>query len=263
MADPTPPDDDPEDDLDPSPDEPILEDPDDEPDDDPDPDPSPEPEDEPEPVEPEPEPAPRARGSEPSRAARRIQTLTEKVRRLEEERRQPPPQPAYDFAAEQRRRQAEEAAEEERVLLTGDPAAIARHYSEKSTREVRQQLGALAQQTADANDRAAFDRECDRNPMVARMRRDVERELETARRNGHHPTRDAIVNYLLGKKIRERAPGAQTRQQRRADGDRQRQRTRPGNSRGDTGGGAQGGGRRNDQNSHAARAKRLDESGML
>lgn len=199
----------------------------------------------------------------PSRAQRRIQSLDERMRRLEAEnaelKRRPAPVDPAAIAAAQRA----EAEEDERVILTGDPGAISRHFAGKVQRGVQAQIGQLASFVGDSADRAEFRSACAQDPMLASVADDVEAELSRIRaesRGTINPKREALGELLLGRRMRARGKGAKTRQETRAAKDRQRETARPGNSRSDVRGGGRRTGRLSEQE---ARAKRLDESGLL
>lgn len=159
-------------------------------------------------------------------------------------------------AAAQAQRDKEE---EERVLLSGDPAAISRFFSERAEKRIEGRLSALASHTVDSADKARFERLCAKNPTIAAIEDEVEDKLAEFRANGANPQREAVAYYLLGQRMAKRGPAARTRQERKAATERQRQQARPGNSRSDTPR-TPARGRLTEQQ---ARAKRLDESGML
>lgn len=249
---------------DPAPDDEPL--PDDEPapqddpvDDDPPPDDDPEPDDEPEPDEDdpddEPEPAPPPKPA--SRAQRRIQSLTERLEKAERElaevRQRPAPvDPAVARAAEERERQAEE-----HVLLTGDPGQIAKFYADRAQRQADAKLNTVLGHVVDTSDRTTFQTLCSSNPVYASISDEVEKRLADARRQGANPQRLALAHLILGERVANRTKGAKTRQERRAATERQRQAAKPGGARSDVAA------TRRKQDSQEARAKRLDESGLM
>lgn len=190
-------------------------------------------------------------------------------RRLEQLEQTRPQAPAFDQNAEAERRrqqQQREADEEQQVVLTGDPAQIARFYNERSTRQVNERLGRTEFFTADNADRTAFERACDRFPAYDKVADEVEKRLGMARQQGMNPQRVALAKLIIGERYVERMPAAKNRQQKQADGEKRRQQARPSSARSDQGSGrasgnrGTGGGR---QSEHEARARRLDDSGSL
>lgn len=212
--------------------------------------------------EPEPEEEPQRPPQQPpkpqSRAARRIQSLTGEVKTLKRQlgdlqRRPAAPDPAAAARQEQQEREAEE-----RVLLTNDPAQISRFFAERETKKADQRLNGALFHMLDANDRSTFELAAQRNTALASVADEVEERLATARQQGMNPQRVAIARMILGERLEKRAGAAKTRQTTRATARNQRQVARPGNPRGDV-----QTSRRQSADTHAARAKRLDESGLL
>lgn len=194
-----------------------------------------------------------------SRAARRIQSLNERLakaeRDLEEVRRRPAPVDP-NAAAEQARRDAEE---DERVILSGDAGAIARHFAQKSEKRVEAKLGAVVNHVVDAADKTEFRALCAEKPSLASVRDEVEEELAKSRAQGLNPKREYLAYIILGRRIASREKGARTRQEKRAGEERRRQQSRPGSARSDVSRQPSRGG----SSEHEKRAKRLDESGLL
>ena len=193
----------------------------------------------------------------PSRAQRRIQALSEEVRELRKRVEAPPEQrPDPNAIAEMQRREQEE---DERVVLSGDPGAIARHFSTKSERRMQGQLNTVIGAVVDSADRTEFRTACAENPSMAAVKDEVERRLQTARAQGLNPKREALAFYILGERMATRGKTAKTRQERRAATETDRQRGRSGTARSDVVAERRRGGK----DSQTERAKRLDESGML
>lgn len=198
-----------------------------------------------------------------TRGSRQFGKLREENRRLREQLYQRPPaqQPDQRAADEERRRR--EAEEDEQVYLTGDPRAISQHVANRTEQRINARVGRLEFFSADAADKAEFDRECGRNPMVDSVAQEVEERLSIARQQGHgNPSRIALAKLILGERVLSRAGKARGRQEAKASRERDRQRARPSSSRGDAGGGSPAR-RRGNEDTHAARARRLDESGEL
>jgi hypothetical protein len=177
----------------------------------------PEPDAEPEPGdEPEPDPDFRREGDQaggqrqrqPSRAEHRIRNLT---RQIEEERRQrqtleqqlnqlraPPVQPDPRAAAEAER------LELERVQMMA-PHEVAAYYARKSEEKIQQTLLRSQLETRDLMDRQAFAALSRDEPIARRLAGKVEETLAQARAMGLNPTREAVLNLLVGQEIREKA----------------------------------------------------------
>jgi hypothetical protein len=166
-----------------------------------------------------------------SRAARRIQSLTQTQAELRRElddlkRRQGSPQPVS--AAEQARM----AEERRQRLALMDPD----QRTDFLLAEQQQQFSGAIRQTqlqgADMADQSKFDRMCDRKPHFDAIRDEVETLLAQSRQNGQNPTRESLAYYLIGKRADERAARARGKQTRRADVQRQRQTVQPRGGRG-------------------------------
>jgi hypothetical protein len=169
---------------------------------------------------------------QPSRAARRITSLSKRLKELETElqatrARQVHVDPAT--AAEQQRLQAErDRAEDERVIMGGDAAEIARHFGQKAVKPLEQRLNLVQFQTYDANDKLAFQTLVVAKPHLGNVAEEVEKVLASERAQGRFPPRETIAYYLLGKRAADRAARAKGKQTRRADADRARQTVRSG-----------------------------------
>jgi hypothetical protein len=216
-----------------------------------------EPEPEAEGEEPEPQPLPVAAGRKAhlreraQRAEREAAELRQRVEALERR-----PAPADPAAAE--RQAAAEREAEERILLTQDPAQIAKFYSDRSERKSEQKLNQVIHHVVDTSDRTSFQGMCAANPLYASIADEVEKRLAVVRQQGMNPQRIALAHLILGERVAARGKGAKTRQERQAAGEQERQRGRSSTARSDVAGGG-----RPRQDTHAARAKRLDESGLM
>lgn len=227
-------------------------------------DPDPEPDDEgdgadDEPSDDDPEPLRTEQPAGP-RGDRQFGRLRAENRRLRDELAQQgrTPPPDQSRAIEDRRRR--EAEEDERIALSGDPVAISQHFAARATATLSERLGRSEFFMADNADQAAFERQVQRQPMLAGLEDEVERRLGIARSQGMNPQRIALAKIVLADRILQRSGGAKTRQQRKGAAKVQRQQARPASARNDVGGGQR---RSEGQNTQAARAKRLDESGQL
>lgn len=156
------------------------------------------------------------RQRQPSRAEARIRALT---REIDEERRQrqqleqqlsqarTPLQPPSDPNAERER----ERQEIERIAFVAqsqghDPAgAIARYYSEQSEKRIREALQLSELRTADAMDRQTFSAIQREEAIARRLGPRVEEELTRMRRLGINPTREQILDLLVGQEVRRKA----------------------------------------------------------
>lgn len=89
-------------------------------------------------------------------------------------------------------------------------------------------LGNIAIQSSDAADRATYDAECRRNPVLDDLSGDVERELGNLRRQGGNAPRLTIAKFILGDRAMSRASRAKNKVKRQTDVDRAREKSRPG-----------------------------------
>jgi hypothetical protein len=172
-------------------------------------------------------------------------------RELEESRRRPDPL----VQAELERRTK---AEEEEVLVSGDPAKIAKFYSDRATRDSDQKFNRLAFGVADTADRTSFETLVATNKAYAAVADEVEERLAQARAQGMNPQRRALANMLIGERVAKRGGAARTRAETRAGKEIERQQARPGSPRGDV-----TPQRRQPRNTHEEIGKRLDDSGQL
>ena len=205
-------------------------------------------------TEDEPEPAPKPL----SRAARRIQSLDERLKKTErelQEARRRPAAPDPNAIAEQQRRERED---EEAVLLTSDSGKIAKFYADRATRQADQKFNGLAAHLLDTSDKTTFQTLVNSNPTYAQVAEEVEERLANARSQGMNPQRIAIAHLILGERVAKRAKPAATRQRKQAAVVNGRQVGRPGNARSDV-----TTGRRPSGDTQTKRATRLDESGLL
>lgn len=218
-------------------------------------DPDPEPDDNPEEVATDsvpqpgdpPEPQPGAqetqqRQRQPSRAEARIRALTQEI---DEERRRrqqleqqlsqartPPPQAPDPNAERERERQ-----EIERIAFVAqsqgqDPTgAIARYYSEQSEKRIREALQLSELRTADAMDRQTFLAIQREEAIARRLSPRVEEELTKLRRLGINPTREQILDLLVGQEVRQKAKKQIESQRRRGAQQIAAQTTQPAQTR--------------------------------
>jgi hypothetical protein len=216
---------------------------------------------EPEPdAEPEPPPGGEpadGRQRQPSRAERRIRTLTTQIederrqrQSLEQQLNQLRTAPA---AIDPRAAAAAEQAELERVQMMA-PHEVAAYYARKSEEKISQTLLRAQLETRDLMDRQAF-AVVQREEAIARRLGDrVETTLAQARQMGMNPTREAILNLLVGQEIRDKAKKQIETQRRRGQRQIAAQTTLPGGTRSNV---PSERGRRDD-NSLAAIEKRLE-----
>jgi hypothetical protein len=231
--------------------------------DDPEPDDDPGPDEDPDPG-PEGDPQPPAGGDaggdrqtrQPSRAERRIRALTQQI---EDERRQrqtleqqltqlrtpPLPDPRAQAAAEQ--------AELERVQMMA-PHEVAQYYARRSEERVQQTLLRSQLETRDLMDRQSFAAVQRQEPIAKRLADKVEQTLAQARSQGMNPTREAILNLLVGQEIRDKARQQIESQRRRGARQIAAQTTQPGSPRSNVP--SERG--RHDDNSIAAIERRLE-----
>jgi hypothetical protein len=105
----------------------------------------------------------------------------------------------------------------------------------------------------DSADKTAFEGLAARNPVAAKLRDQVEERLAEMRRGGTTAPRETVLRWVIGDRALANAGRAKGKATKRADANRTNQTTRPGSGRGDTAGEG-----RTNNDSAAARRKRLD-----
>lgn len=178
---------------------------------------------------------------QPSRASRRVSALRNRLKDQEDENRRlrsdidrmiaqtrPPAAPAIDPY-----RQAELLRQEQERIAMMQPHEIAAYTEHKLRNEFQFQLSRTQIETRDLVDRQMFETLKSRDKLAERFSDQVEQLLLAARNQGINPTptREVLLNALVGYEIRQKA-GQQTEQQRRR-GARQiaAQTTQPGGGR--------------------------------
>ena len=195
--------------------------------------------------------APTRRERELIRLRERTQAAEERARTLEAER-VAERNRGQNQEAQERQRQAELAAEEE-ARLNG-PESYSKYITERAEQRANARIAQMEFRIQDSADRTAFEGLCSRDKACAAVRDDVEAELARIRASGMPgPGREALANYLIGKRARERAATATTKQRKRGEESIRRQTTRPSSGRGDV---AAPGRQRGD--TREARRKRLE-----
>jgi hypothetical protein len=175
----------------------------------------------------------------PSRASRRVSALRNRLKDQEDENRRlrsdiekiiaqtrQPAAPAIDPY-----RQAElNRLEQERIAMM-QPHEIAAYTEQKLRNEFQSQLVRTQVETRDLVDRQMFETLKTRDKLAERFSDQVEQLLVAARNQGMNPTREILLNALVGQEIRQKA-GRQTAELRRR-GARQiaAQTTQPGGGR--------------------------------
>jgi hypothetical protein len=82
-------------------------------------------------------------------------------------------------------------------------------------------------------DKLSFQTLCATDPVAAKYKDDVERELSALRARGSNVDRDTMLTHVIGMKMRANATRATSRTKKTAQVNRERQTARPGNARGD------------------------------
>lgn len=114
-------------------------------------------------------------------------------------------------------------------------------------------LQRLEFQTAESSDKAAYDSLKVRLPIASKLEADVEKRLTEMRASGVNAPRSTVLRWVIGDRALANAEKAGGRARNRAEGNRQRQTTRPANGRGDVG---RGSGRRSGADRSAAEMER-------
>ena len=170
-----------------------------------------------------------------SRAAARIEKLSTSAREATE-RAAAAETKARDLEARLARleqpRETPEQVQQRMALMT--PEERLEYKLDQAERRNQQNMQAMAFQMNDGNDKAAFTALRARDSVADRYADRVEAELTRLRTQGQNVSREALLDYMVGKDIRAKGGAAKSKQQK--DGERRisRQTAAPGNSRGDS-----------------------------
>ena len=188
----------------------------------------------------------------PSRAQARIEALDREVREAREREATLQRQLEELRTGQTRASAAERERQEQERLAQMDPIERAEYLARTVEERTNQRLGALSQQIADSSDRAAFAEACVANPALAKVKDQVETELQKLRQSGTTVPRETLAAYLVGKAVLAKAPKARGRAERRAAANLDRERSRP------AGGASDAPNRGRETDDKAARDKRLE-----
>lgn len=200
-------------------------------------------------------------GVTPRREAARRQpereTAVQRAQRLAREARAEADRNARELAelrAEmQRARQpaAETPEQEAARLALMDPEQRSEYRLNKALENQNRQFAQMQARLADQTDKSAFLAACAADPLLKSVAAEVETELANIRRQGQNVDREALANYLIGKRARTRAPAAVSKQRKAGERAIARQQTRPGAGRSDR--------EPEDRRSNDARRRRLED----
>jgi len=193
-----------------------------------------------------------------SRAASRIQRLANEakeakatadaaLRELQEFRQRSQPNQA-DLIRQRRDAELKQAQE------AGDTNAYYEARLRHQNEDTNFQIGQLRFETADTNDRSNFAALCARRPELAGLSDEVENQLRILRSQGGNAQREVVAKFLLGDRAFNRAAANKTRATKKAEIDRNRERSTPARGSGDVTPSRQKGG-----NESVARANRLKD----
>jgi len=184
--------------------------------------------------EPEPKPEPRQQ----TREERRVQALNKRWRESEAENKRlradfdrmivqsrAPATPAPDPY-----RQAELQRQEAERLALMAPHEQAAYYANQVEQRVQQRLMQTEVTTADRLDRQNYTLLTRSDPDARRLAQQVEDGLMLARQNGMNPTREAILNVLVGQETRAMREKRDNEARRRGRAQIARETTRPGSA---------------------------------
>lgn len=134
----------------------------------------------------------------------------------------------------QNNQQRETAEQEAQRLAMMDPEERTEYRLNQIEARNQQALSEIRFQSADTNDKTAFEAICARNPAVAAMKDEVEEALKAMRAQGTTAPRETVAAYLIGQKAIAKQPRAKAAGARTAAAGRERQQARPtGGGRGD------------------------------
>ena len=155
----------------------------------------------------------------------------------------------------QRMRQppAETPEQEQARLALMEPDQRVQYTLDKALRTQAQQFSRMQAQMSDQTDKSTFMALAAPDSLLKSVAQEVEQELARVRSMGQNVDREALANYLLGKRLRERSPKAAAAQRRAGERNIQRQQARPGAGRSDQGSD------RGDERRNALRRSRLED----
>lgn len=159
-----------------------------------------------------------------SRAQRRVEAALREAREAKEEAAR---LRAQVETVSQQRANRESEAERQARLDNMDPFERQEFLSREREQRLEQRVAQAEFRADDRADRAAFERLCDRSPNVAKLATQVEDYLAQMRRGGANAPRETVVKYLLGERALAGAGKQNARNQRTAEGNRQRQTVTP------------------------------------
>ena len=193
---------------------------------------------------------------DPRREAAQRETAVVRAQRLAREARAEADKNARELAdlrAEvQRQRAPSETPEQEAARLSlMDPDQRSEYRFNKAMENQNRQMAAMHARLADQSDKSTFAAACVSDPLLKTVATEVETELAKIRAQGQNVDREALANYLIGKRARSRAPGAVNKQRRAGERNIARQQTRPSAGRSDRG--------PEDRRSDDARRRRLED----
>jgi hypothetical protein len=170
-----------------------------------------------------------------SRAAARIEKLSTSAREATE-RAAAAETKARDLEARLARleqpRETPEQVAQRMALMT--PEERLEYKLDQAERRNQQNMQAMSFQMQETADKTAFQALRARDSVAERYADRVEAELARLRTQGQNVSREALLDYMVGKDIRSKSGSAKKKQQ--GDGERRiaRQTAQPGNARGDS-----------------------------
>lgn len=162
-----------------------------------------------------------------SRASRRIQALTDTARQAEE-RAQRAERRVQEFMDEQRARQEREdpAREQERLALMTPEERMEYRFNQAEQRHQRERAEDRARQ-ANVADQTNYRMRAATNAIYRKYEDEVEKTHQDLRSQGQHVAREAILKFMLGAKMLERAERDAPKQRQRGKENIRRQTTKP------------------------------------
>lgn len=129
---------------------------------------------------------------------------------------------------------SESPEQEAQRLALMTPEERMEYRFQKAERTNQQNMQAMAFQLQDGNDKSAFTSLCAGDPVAAKYKDRVETELTRIRGQGQNVSREALMDYLIGKDVRAKRGPAAEKQRKQGERNIQRQQARPANGRGDS-----------------------------
>lgn len=134
---------------------------------------------------------------------------------------------------------AERKAEEDRLALL-DPAERTAYEANKRAQSLEHRLNLMQMQMQDATERAVFQSQAAHDPLIAKYKDQVEQMLEEDRKKGFSAPREAYLDILVGRAVRQESAKALIKKKESASKRIDAATSKPASARGDVAGSKKG-----------------------